>query len=242
MHILLCDDKDSIENINNILSIAGYITSGSSDGITAIRDFLVNEPDLVITNLKLLYLDGFELIRRIRERSEVPIIALSDNNSVEEKVTAFNSGVTDFLAKPVYEQELLGRVDSCLMRVGKNVTPATKYNDDLIDIDFVKREVKVSGKKCDLTRTEYNLLSLLIKRKSQALSLEFLLANIWGREYDTFDLVKWHVSNLRKKIRLLSDGQTPIVTVRGFGYLYDTSALKIRAAYDVMAGYRNRAG
>ena len=242
MHILLCDDQQSLDKLDPILSISGYTTIKCEDGISALREFLISEPELVITNLRLQYMDRLELTRRIRERSDAPIIGLSDTNDVEAKIEAFNAGVTDFLLKPVYEKELLGRVDACLLRLGKNVKPMTKYEDDLLEIDFIKREVKVTGQKVDLTRTEYNLLSLLVKRNSQALSLEFLLANVWGREYDTFDLVKWHISNLRKKIRKISKDQNPIVTVRGYGYIYDSSLISAApGSYDVMSGYRNKA-
>ena len=242
MHILLCDDQQSLEKLDPVLTISGYSVLKSEDGISALREFLISEPELVITNLKLQYMDGLELTRRIRERSDAPIIGLSDTNDVDAKIEAFNAGVTDFLLKPVYEKELLGRVDACLLRLGKNVKPMSKYEDDLLLIDFVKREVKIKNSKIDLTRTEYNLLSLLVKRNSQALSLEFLLANVWGREYDTFDLVKWHISNLRKKIRKLSGDQNPIVTVRGYGYIYDSSEISTpKNSYDVMSGYRNKA-
>lgn len=242
MHILLCDDQQSLDKIDPILTISGYSTIKCEDGISALREFLISEPELVITNVKLQYMDGLELTRRIRERSDAPIIGLSDSNDVDGKIDAFNAGVTDFLLKPVYEKELLGRVDACLLRLGKNVKPITKYDDDLLGIDFVKREVKVKNQKIELTRTEYNLLSLLVKRNSQALSLEFLLANVWGREYDTFDLVKWHISNLRKKIRKINRDQNPIVTVRGYGYIYDSSLTSSPSiSYDVMSGYRNRA-
>ena len=242
MHILLCDDQQSLDKLDPILSISGYTTIKCEDGISALREFLISEPELVITNLRLQYMDGLELTRRIGERSAAPIIGLSDTNDVEAKIEAFNAGVTDFLLKPVYEKELLGRVDACLLRLGKNVKPMTKYEADLLEIDFIKREVKVTGQKVDLTRTEYNLLSLLVKRNSQALSLEFLLANVWGREYDTFDLVKWHISNLRKKIRKISKDQNPIVTVRGYGYIYDSSLISAApGSYDVMSGYRNKA-
>ena len=242
MHILLCDDQQSLDKLDPILSISGYTTIKCEDGISALREFLISEPELVITNLRLQYMDGLELTRRIRERSDAPIIGLSDTNDVEAKIEAFNAGVTDFLLKPVYEKELLGRVDACLLRLGKNVKPMTKYEDDLLEIDFIKREVKVTGQKVDLTRTEYSLLSLLVKRNSQALSLEFLLANVWGREYDTFVLVKWHISNLRKKIRKISKDQNPIVTGRGYGYIYDSSLISAApGSYDVMSGYRNKA-
>ena len=166
MHILLCDDQQSLDKLDPILSISGYTTIKCEDGISALREFLISEPELVITNLRLQYMDGLELTRRIRERSDAPIIGLSDTNDVEAKIEAFNAGVTDFLLKPVYEKELLGRVDACLLRLGKNVKPMTKYEDDLLEIDLIKREVKVTGQKVDLTRTEYNLLSLLIKRNS----------------------------------------------------------------------------
>jgi DNA-binding response OmpR family regulator len=92
-------------------------------------------------------------------------------------------------------------------------------------VDFTRREVFVDGESKDLTPIEYALLTLFVQRPGEALSLEYLLTNVWGRDYDTFDLVKWHISNLRKKLKNSSDqlsaeDSSPIVTVRGYGYRY----------------------
>ena len=96
------------------------------------------------------------------------------------------------------------------------------YSDSHLTVDFTRREVRVDGDGRELTPIEFALLSLFVQRPGDALSLEYLLSNVWGGEYDTFDLVKWHISNLRKKLRNPKGQPSPIMTVRGYGYRYKT--------------------
>ncbi|MFQ6030729.1 MAG: response regulator transcription factor [Dehalococcoidia bacterium] len=224
--ILLVDDEaQMVTFLERLFEDAGYTAITAQDGMNALREFFVARPDVAIIDLLMPQMDGFELCRRIREISHIPIIVLTGLEQVSEKVNAFNAGADDYVTKPVSGRELIARVEACLRR--SQWPPATEtssvYSDSQITVDFTRREVYVDGENKDLTPIEYALLSLFVQRPGEALSLEYLLTSVWGREYDTLDLVKWHISNLRKKLKNTLQHRaepSPIVTVRGYGYRY----------------------
>ena len=174
-------------------------------------------------------MNGFELCKRIREVSHVPLIILTGLEKTEEKIQAFSSGADDYVTKPDNGRELIARVEACLRRSNWPASEITSslYSDSILTVDHGRREVYINGDSIELTPIEYSLLWLLVSKQGEALSLEYLLTNVWGKEYDTFDLVKWHISNLRKKIivkapdRPTSKPISPIATVRGYGYRYE---------------------
>ena len=224
--ILLVDDEaQMVTFLERLFADSGYATVTAQDGMNALREFFVSRPDVAIIDLLMPQMDGFELCRRIREISHIPILVLTGLEQVSEKVNAFNAGADDYVTKPVSGRELIARVEACLRR--SQWPPATEtssvYADSQITVDFTRREVYVDGENKDLTPIEYSLLSLIVQRPGEALSLEYLLTTVWGREYDTLDLVKWHISNLRKKLKNALERRvepSPIVTVRGYGYRY----------------------
>jgi DNA-binding response OmpR family regulator len=145
---------------------------------------------------------------------------------IDQKVKTFAAGADDYVTKPVSGRELVARVDACLRRAHWPSTEevTANYSDPFLTVDFVRREVYVEGGRKDLTPIEYSLLSTFVKKPGEALSAEYLLANVWGREYDTLGLVKWHVSNLRKKLENSQGQFPPLSTIRGYGYRYERSA------------------
>lgn len=230
--ILFVDDEPSVlEFLEQLFDEAGYETFTAYDGIAGLREFLAIRPDIAILDLMMPHMDGFELCRRIREISHVPLIVLTGLDQTMEKVQAFSAGADDYVTKPVSGLELIARVEACLQRaLWPTVTDTSSvYSDSLLTVDHGRREVFLHGKRIELSPIEYSLLSLFVRRPGEALSLEYLLTNVWGREYESFELVKWHIRNLRKK---LSSGDKkygqakppPIVTVRGYGFRYVTPA------------------
>ena len=229
--LLVDDDPPMVGFLERLFADSGYETICSFDGITALREFFTARPDIAVIDLLMPNMDGFELCRRIREISHIPIIVLTGVEQVGEKVNAFNAGADDYVVKPVSGREILARVEACLRRAQWPPASdmASVYTDSQLTVDFTRREVFVDGENKDLTPIEYALLTLFVQRPGEALSLEYLLTNVWGRDYDTFDLVKWHISNLRKKLKSDSDQSvseeaSPIVTVRGYGYRYKRPA------------------
>jgi DNA-binding response OmpR family regulator len=226
--LIVDDDPPLVGFLDHLFTGAGFQTNCAFDGVTALREFFIGRPDIAVIDLVMPKMDGFELCRRIREISHIPIIVLTGLEQVGEKVNAFNAGADDYIVKPVSGREILARAEACLRRAHWP-PPADKsasvYTDSQLTVDFSRREVFVDGESKELTPIEYSLLTLFVQRPGEALSLEYLLTNVWGREYDTFDLVKWHISNLRKKLRSgpangSDEESSPIVTVRGYGYRY----------------------
>lgn len=228
--ILLVDDDPPIVGfLERLFTDSSYQTICAFDGMTGLREFFTTRPDIAVIDLLMPNMDGFELCRRIREISHIPIIVLTGLEQVGEKVNAFNAGADDYVVKPVSARELLARVEACLRRTqwAPAAESSSLYTDSHLTIDFTRREVFVDGEIKELTPIEYSLITLFVQRPGEALSLEYLLTNVWGREYETFDLVKWHISNLRKKLKAEADGggnedSSFIVTVRGYGYRYKT--------------------
>ena len=188
-----------------------------------LKEFFTAQPDVAVVDIMMPNMDGVELCRRIREVSYVPIIVLTALERVDQKVRTFSAGADDYVTKPVSGRELLSRVEACLRRARWPSIDevASNYSDSYLTVDFTRREVFVDGERKDLTPIEYALLCMFVRRPGEALSSEYLLTNVWGREYDTLGLVKWHVSNLRKKLENKGGKMPPIVTVRGYGYRYE---------------------
>ena len=228
--LLLVDDETAIlDFMTALFTDAGFRIVSASDGVVALKEFYIHQPDLAIIDLMMPNMNGFDLCKRIREVSHVPLIILTGLEKTEEKVQAFASGADDYVTKPVNGRELIARVQACLRRSNwpSSENTTSLYSDSVLTVDHGRREVYINGESIELTPIEYSLLWLLVSKQGEALSLEYLLTNVWGKEYDTFDLVKWHISNLRKKISVKSADQTtsksvsPIATVRGYGYRYE---------------------
>ena len=224
--ILTVDDEPGVlEFLARLFEDAGHQTVGASDGKSALREFYNSRPDVAVVDVMMPDMDGVELCRRIREVSYIPVIALTAIDRIDQKVKTFAAGADDYVTKPVSGRELVARVDACLRRAHWPSTQevTANYSDPFLTVDFVRREVHVDGVCKDLTPIEYSLLSTFVNKTGEALSAEYLLANVWGREYNTPGLVKWHVSNLRKKLENSRGQFPPLSTIRGYGYRYDRS-------------------
>ena len=220
--LIVEDSADVREALSEGLTEEGYSTSVVGDGDEALRVFYEFQPDLVLLDVLLPGTTGFDLCERIRSMSNVPIIILSGLADEREKIRAFEKGADDYVVKGTGMGELLARVSAGLRRASSTTSPAAvdKFSDDVIELDFARRTVAVRGDDIDLTPTEYKLLSLLVRQKGQPVPAEQLLHSVWGREYDTEELVKWHVGHLRQKIEEDSANPKLIITRRGFGYVY----------------------
>ena len=225
--VLIVDDEPAVLNfLNRLFEDAGYDTVGAADGMTGLKEFFTFQPDVALVDIMMPTMDGVELCRRIREVSYVPVIVLTALERVDQKVRTFSAGADDYVTKPVSGRELLSRVEACLRRSRWPSIEggAPNHSDPHVTVDFARREVYVDGEKRDLTPIEYSLLCLFVRQPGEALASEYLLTNVWGREYDTLGLVKWHVSNLRKKLENKDGRMPPIVTVRGYGYRYERTS------------------
>ena len=227
--ILVIEDE---KNINDILTITfnqeGYKTLSAFDGATGLAIALEQEPDLVLLDVMLPELDGWEVCKRIRAQSNVPIIMLTAREDEVDKILGLELGADDYITKPYSVRELTARVKANLRRSNfENTPPSNPENQNVITsgeltINIERYEVSKAGKVLDITLREFELLKFLAMQPEKIFSREKLLENVWGYEYygdvRTVDVT---VRRLREKIE--DDPSMPkyIITKRGVGYYFN---------------------
>ena len=219
--VLVVDDDDDIRLLlHELLSGAGYLVETAQDGRAALRVFHENSIDVVVLDLSMPDLDGFETLERLRDVSDVPVILLTARSGEIDKVRGFRGGADDYVVKPFGRQELLARIEA-LLRRAPEPTHLEHYDDGAISIDYARRLVTSRGLPISLTPLEFRLLDAFARHPGQVLSADQLIEHCWGHEAGVSrDQVKLYVSYLRKKLGHDADGWQPIETVRGFGYRY----------------------
>jgi len=196
----------------------------ATNGSEGMRKFFIEKPDLVILDVMMPEMDGYEVCTRIRQVSSVPVIMLTALNSEEEIIRGLESGADDFLSKPFSPDILLARANAILRRLElpQDTKPRLFYSDGYLTIDLEKRIILVHGNSIKLTRTEYNLLAYLLKNAGWVRSFEQILENVWGPEYQgSLDYVHVYVSNLRRKIETDPKNPTYIESEHGIGYRFN---------------------
>jgi DNA-binding response OmpR family regulator len=220
--ILVVDDDDDIRLLlRELLERAGYTVDEAPDGRTALRTLFTTPPALVILDVSMPEMDGYQTLDRIRDLSEVPVLMLTARAQELEKVRGLSAGADDYVAKPFGRQELLARVQALLRRSGGRSEVVETYADDFVQIDFGQRRIVVEGRDVQLTPLEFKLLAAFVQNPNQVLSRDQLLELVWGDPYGVSgDQVKLYVGYLRKKLVPAAPETSPIETVRGFGYRY----------------------
>jgi len=214
------DDEDVRALVRTVLERAGMNVIEAADGREGLRKFYEMKPRLVVLDVRMPELDGWEVLKRIRELSQVPVLMLTVDASELDKVRGLRQGADDYVTKPFGHQELIARIEAILRRAGETGSEGEVHSDDLLEIDFRQRRVTVLGQEVDLTPTEFKLLAVLARHPNQVLSSDQLLEMVWGDSFDrSRDQVKLYVGYLRRKLRDAA-GVNPIETVRGFGYRY----------------------
>jgi DNA-binding response OmpR family regulator len=217
--LLIDDDVTLLELLAEHVQMAGYRPVVAEDGQRGLRLAAETEPDLVILDVMMPTLDGWEVCRRLRENSSVPIIMLTAKGQEVDKLRGFRLGVDDYVTKPFSFAELVARVGAVLARGGRAPGAVHQVARDDLMIDFDQRRVTVSGQVVDLTWTEYHLLEVLARDAGRTVPAESLLTEVWGPEYaGEVKHVKHYIWALRKKIEADSGDPRHIITERGFGY------------------------
>lgn len=227
--ILVVDDEPQLTRVLRTgLSSRGYEVRAAADGITAFETFNDWHPDLVITDLAMPNMDGFELCRRLRTLSQVPIIVLSAKGEEKMKVAALDIGADDFVTKPFGIDELLARIRASLRRASSprvNEQTKTILESGDFRIDLETRNVRVRGREVRLTPKEFDLLVYFIKHAGKVLTHHTLLAAIWGGDYVEQDqYLRVFVGNLRKKLEKDTSGKSYILTEPWVGYRFEPGA------------------
>jgi DNA-binding response OmpR family regulator len=220
--ILVVDDDEDIRLLlRELLERASYTVDEAPDGRTALRQLYTTPPALVILDVSMPEMDGYQTLERIRDLSEVPVLMLTARTQELEKVRGLTAGADDYVAKPFGRQELLARVQALLRRSGGKAEVIEAYADSFVQIDYAQRRVLVQGREVQLTPLEFKLLSAFVQNPNQVLSRDQLLELVWGDPYGVSgDQVKLYVGYLRKKLVPDEPDSAPIGTVRGFGYRY----------------------
>jgi DNA-binding response OmpR family regulator len=217
------DDKTLIRLLREALSKADYEVITASNGIDALQELYSKQPDIVLLDVMMPRMDGWETAMRIRQVSQVPIIMLTAKDEEGDKLKGFSAGVDDYVTKPFSFAEIVARVHAVLNRsrqVPPDHKPKRYASGDLV-IDTDLRRVTKNGTVIDLTPTEYRLLATLAENSGRVLSHEQLLNKVWGYEFgEDTGYVKRYIWYLRRKVE--DDPRKPehILTERGFGYLF----------------------
>jgi DNA-binding response OmpR family regulator len=223
--VLVIDDDDDIRGlVVELLQRAGLAVEQAPDGRAGLRAFHQSPADLVVLDVSMPELDGWETLERIRDLSDVPVIMLTARGAELERVRGLQAGADDYMVKPFGRQELVARVQALLRRARATGGDDRQdsYADDRLTIDFAQRAVTYDGRNASLTPLEFKLLSAFVRHPRQVLSREQLLELVWGDAYGVSgDQVKLYVGYLRRKLDPDKPDEVPIETVRGFGYRFN---------------------
>ncbi len=223
--ILVVDDEPRMINfIRMNLELEGHQVIEAHNGMEALEQIRTQLPDIVLLDVMMPELDGFETLRMLREFSDIPVIMLTAKGDENDKVYGLELGADDYITKPFGPRELSSRIKAVLRRHEKSSTPpseAVLAIDDRLSVDFNQREVIVGGERIKLRPTEYRLLYHLIENAGWTVPHDQLLAKVWGYEYrDEAHYVRLYVNYLRDKIEEDPSNPRYILTERGVGYRF----------------------
>jgi DNA-binding response OmpR family regulator len=225
--LIVDDDNELTELLEEFLSEHKFKTKVFHNPMKALGSLQTSVPDLVLLDIMMPEMDGFQLLRKIRETLDVPVIMLTAKGEVSDKVVGLELGADDYLAKPFEPRELLARIQSILRRVNSKNSMVDILNFENLDINKIKEEVVLDGKTVSLSTSEFEALLLFANNSNKVLDREFLVENLRGITWQTYDRsVDVLVSRLRNKL-----GETPartrfIKTIHGVGYKFIATPTK----------------
>ena len=222
--VLVVDDEPRmIRFIRMNLELEGYRVIEASDGLEALEQVRKYLPDLVIMDVMMPKMDGFETLRVLREISTVPVILLTVKSDEEDRIHGLEAGADDYVTKPFSPRELISRVNAVLRRADwpAPAPRAILQIDDHLSVDINRHQVIVDNERIDLRPTEYRLLYHLIQNAGWVVPHDTLLAKVWGYEYrDETHYLRLYINYLRKKIEIDPSNPQYILTERGVGYRF----------------------
>ena len=215
------DDKDIALALRLLLSRSGYAVEYAADGRTGLRMVYELRPDLLVLDIGLPTMDGWQVLERVRDISDVPVLLLTAHGQDADKVRGLRGGADDYLTKPFTNSELLARVEALLRRSGGGEWVDDLYDDGLVRLDPRSRNVTVGADELHLTPIEFRLLNVLIRHAGVVLSPTQLLTHAWDDPSGIGpERVKFGVLRLRRKLGWDDPSTSPIEAVRGVGYRY----------------------
>ncbi|MBN1219705.1 MAG: response regulator transcription factor [Anaerolineae bacterium] len=227
--LIIDDDKLLCEALQLMLAKIGFEVEMANDAIAGLRRAYAFKPDVILLDVMMPDMDGWQTCQRFREMSDVPIIMLTALDSQDNVVKGLDLGADDYIVKPVVADELAARIRAVLRRTSRSTAPNGNgrhnrepiFTQDSLVIDFDKYEVMVDNERVDLTPTEFRLLSVLARYKGRVLPHEFLLTEVWGPEYvGEIDYLRLYISYLRRKLEKNKSKPGLIHNEWGIGYRF----------------------
>jgi DNA-binding response OmpR family regulator len=219
--LVIEDDPDIRQLLGAMLTREGYSVAEAATGRDGLRVFHEARPAFVILDVGLPDLDGWQVLERIRDMSDAPVLVLTARSSERDKVRGLNAGADDYLTKPFSRVELMARLQAVRRRQQAAAPTRAVFDDGRVRVDFSRQQVFLNGEPVVLTPTEYRLLSALVRHAGEILSADQLIEVAWD---DPTGLapsrVKYAVLRLRRKLSWDIPDDPPLETVRGFGYRY----------------------
>ncbi|SDD97739.1 two-component system, OmpR family, KDP operon response regulator KdpE [Paenibacillus sp. UNCCL117] len=223
--ILIVDDEPKIIRfVSANLKSLGHETASSLSGPEALDMVDIFDPDLILLDIMMPGMDGFEVLRRLRSFCNVPVIVLTARSDSHDKVQGLNLGADDYLTKPFSLEELFARVNAVLRRTDGRISVQDAVSSEIqlgdIKVNFAQRRTWFREREIKLTETEYNLFALLVQNAGKVMMHEQLLIEIWGNEYrDDVEYLRVAIARIRQKIKQADDTLDLIVTYPGVGYM-----------------------
>jgi two-component system response regulator MprA len=218
--LVVAEDDPAVRNaVQRVLELEGYTVVVTKDGVAALDAILSNTPDAVVMDVMMPFSDGLSVCRELRRRANrTPVLLLTARHEIGDRVAGLDAGADDYLVKPFSIDELLARVRALLRRNAPNTTSTILQLADL-SLDPTRREVRRGLRIVDLTKTEFDLLQVLLEQTGIVLSREYLYEHIWGFDFETNSKsLDVYIGYLRRKIEI--DNETKLLhTVRGVGYV-----------------------
>jgi DNA-binding response OmpR family regulator len=226
--ILLVDDDPALSSLlGRFLRESNFELFEASNGPAGLRLAFNEHPDLVLLDIMMPGMDGWEVCARLREMSDVPVIMLTAKASEADKLRGFRLGVDDYVTKPYSFIELVARIQAVLGRVQKEQKETGYIAHGEIVLNLEKYQATLDGRSLELTPTEFRLLEVLVRRKGRVATEADLIREVWGGGRSDPALVRRYIAMLRKKLETDPAAPVRIRTVRGFGYRLGTGPLKL---------------
>ena len=222
--LIIDDDEELCDLVSEYLTVEGFETTAVHDGQTGLDHALSGEYDLAILDVMLPKLNGFDVLRNLREKSGLPVLMLTARGDDMERIVGLEIGADDYLPKPFNPRELVARLRAVLRRAATDDSeqrPAEKIHVDDLELSASSRSVKRSGEELPVTSVEFDLLSALLRDAGKVVKKDDLSESVLERRLSPYDRsLDMHISNLRKKLGPRDDGSERIKTVRSVGYIY----------------------
>ena len=224
--LVIEDDKSVSQLIRLYLAEDGYRVLNAEDGLSGLKMATEESPDIVLLDLNLPGMDGIDVCRNIREKSDLPIIMVTARVEEDDRLDGLDRGADDYVSKPFSPRELVARVNAVMRRTSKANKKRKEIGErfklgDLV-IDLSRRSASVRGAEMELTPTEFRLLAFFIESPNRTISRQQIIDNVFGYDFSGYDrTVDTHVSNLRKKLDAASPDRQHLKTMYGFGYRLD---------------------